>query len=248
MAELGEMTPRPPDSDAEPLPDPVDEALVESFPASDPPAWAGGRTIRDRPDEPEPTTPRRSAMARGLPTPFRFNEDPSWAAGPFVMLQREMNRLLQDVARGSPPVLGEGVGQSGALIAPRMDVRETDDAFRISVELPGVSEEEVDVEVDDDLLTVRAEKQEERDVERADQHITERMYGVFQRTIRLPVSVDPQSVQASMENGVLQIVIPKPEARQARNRRVPVGRRDQGSPSAAPPPAGDGVQAASQVS
>jgi HSP20 family protein len=153
-------------------------------------------------------------MARTLPIPFRFIEDPSWM--PFGLLQREMGRLIDDVSRD-----GAGQATPSGLIAPRLDVEETDTEFRVSVELPGVAEADIEVDVDDDLLTVRAEKKEAREIERADQHVTERRFGVFQRSIRLPQSLDPKTVTATLENGVLQIAIPKVE-RQASQRRVPV--------------------------
>lgn len=175
-------------------------------------------------------------MARNLPTPFRFIEDPSWA--PLSMLQREMSRLFEDASR-----INEGQGARGGLLAPRLDVRETDKEFRVSVELPGVTEDDVEVDVDDDLLTVRAEKKEEREVERADQHVTERMFGVFQRAIRLPESVDAQAVKATLQNGVLEIVIPKSE-RQARNRRVPVNRSEQGAGTSSSSASREGEQSA----
>ena len=169
-------------------------------------------------------------MARNLPTPFRFIEDPSWA--PFGLLQREMGRLFEDVSRN-------GVGQAvpSGLIAPRLDVKETDKEFRVSVELPGVAEEDIEVDVDDDLLTVRAEKKEEREIERADQHVAERVFGVFQRSIRLPQSVDAQTVKATVDNGVLQIAIPKSE-RQTSKRRVPVTTANAASASESAPAAG----------
>ncbi|MGZ3367071.1 MAG: Hsp20/alpha crystallin family protein, partial [Caulobacteraceae bacterium] len=212
-----------------------DEALEESFPASDPPAWAAVRSVRDTPDPSD--EPKETAMANNLPRSFRFVEDPSFAAGPFSLLQREMNRLLDDVARGSAPV------QSG-VIPPRVDVRETDKELRISVELPGVAEDDLEVDVDDDLLTIRAEKKEERDVEKADQHLTERIYGIFQRSLRLPFAVDPQTVQAQMDNGVLTLTIPKARS-QSRNRRVQIGGRDRSASSAAAsnPGGGDGAAA-----
>ncbi|WP_068874861.1 MULTISPECIES: Hsp20/alpha crystallin family protein [unclassified Phenylobacterium] len=153
-------------------------------------------------------------MARNLPTPFRFIEEASWA--PLGLLQREMGRLFDEVSRA-----GAGEALPSGLIAPRLDVKETDKEYRVSVELPGVAEEDIEVDVDDDLLTVRAEKKEEREVERADQHVTERRFGVLQRSIRLPQSVEAQAVKATLDNGVLRIAIPKSE-RQASKRRVPV--------------------------
>lgn len=174
-------------------------------------------------------------MARTLPSPFRFIEDPTW--GPFGLLQREMSRLLDDPSRN-----GDGQAGRGSLIAPRLDVRETDKEIRVSVELPGVSEDDVEVDVEEDLLTVRAEKKEEREIEGADQHVTERIYGVFQRAIRLPQAVDARAVRATLENGVLQITIPKSE-RQKSNRRVPIGRRGEPVGGGSAPAAGDAAQA-----
>ena len=169
-------------------------------------------------------------MARNLPTPFRFIEDPNWT--PFGLLQREMGRLFDDVSRN-----GAGQAAPGGLIAPRLDVKETDKEFRVSVELPGIAEEDIEVDVDDDLLTVRAEKKEEREIERADQHVTERRFGVFQRSIRLPQSVDAQTVKATLDNGVLQIAIPKSE-RQTSKRRVAVTTSNSASASESAPAAG----------
>ena len=169
-------------------------------------------------------------MARTLPTPVRFIEDPSWA--PFGLLQREMGRLFEDVSRN-----GAGQAVPSGLIAPRLDVKETDKEFRVSVELPGVAEEDIEVDLDDDLLTVRAEKKEEREIERADQHVTERRFGVFQRSIRLPQSVDAQTVKATLDNGVLQIAIPKSE-RQTSKRRVAVTTSNSASASESAPAAG----------
>jgi HSP20 family protein len=172
-------------------------------------------------------------VARDLPAPFSFIEESSWA--PFSLFQREMSRLF-DEARG-----GEGSGSRSARLAPRVDVRESDEEFRISMELPGVSEDDVEVDVDEDLLTVRAEKKEDREIEGADQHVTERLYGVFQRSIRLPQPVDPRSVRATLQNGVLQITIPKSQ-HEARSRRVPVGRGDQQASSS-----GDGSETAGRA-
>jgi HSP20 family protein len=108
------------------------------------------------------------------------------AADPFLTLHREMNRLFDDVLRGGPvPEGGQGgSSQGGVLLAPRMDVSETDNEVRIQAELPGVSENDIDVSLNEDLLTIRAEKKQERKEERQGLHFSERSFGTFQRSLR----------------------------------------------------------------
>jgi HSP20 family protein len=139
---------------------------------------------------------------------------------PFLTLHREMNRLFDDVARGGVPAPSGG-GQGGALLAPHMDVSETDKEVRIQAELPGVIESDVEVALDDDVLTIRAEKKQERREEREGVHISERAYGTFQRSLRLPFHVEPEQVQARFENGVLSVTLPKTQP-QERTRRIPI--------------------------
>jgi HSP20 family protein len=153
-------------------------------------------------------------MARGNLSPFGFR---SQRGDPFQLLRREMEQLFDSVG-GSP---GEASADSGNILAPRMDVSEDDQAFRIVAEMPGARPEDVEVTVDDDLLTVRAERTLERETNRRNYHLVERSTGVFQRSMRLPVAVDPGKVQASFDNGVLTVTIPK-DGRQARSRRVEV--------------------------
>jgi len=144
---------------------------------------------------------------------------------PFLMLRREMNRLFDD-ALGGAHVGGGHVGggqggtQSGLLLAPNIDVSETDAAVRIQAELPGVTEKDVELSLDNGILTLRAEKKQRRE-EREGVHISERSYGTFQRSLRLPYHVSPDQVQAHFENGVLGITVPKMQ-QQERNRRIPV--------------------------
>ena len=78
---------------------------------------------------------------------------------PFLTLHREMNRLFDDVLRGGPVSSGgQGGSQGGVLLAPHMDVSETDKELRLQAELPGVSESDIDVSLNEDVLTIRAEK------------------------------------------------------------------------------------------
>jgi HSP20 family protein len=153
-------------------------------------------------------------MARGNLLPFGFG---SQRGDPFQLLRREMEQLFDNVG-GSP---GEASGGGGTIVAPRMDISEDEQAFRVSAEMPGARPEDVEVMVEDDVLTIRAERTQERETNRRNYHLVERSVGVFQRSLRLPAPVDPGKVQASFDNGVLTVTIPK-DGNQARSRRVQV--------------------------
>ncbi len=142
-------------------------------------------------------------------------------ADPFFTLHREMNRLFDDVLRGGAASTGGQGSQGGLLLAPSMDVSETDTEVRIKAELPGVSENDIDVSLNEDLLTIRAEKKQERKEEREGVHFSERAFGTFHRSLRLPFHVNPEQVQARFENGVLSVTLPKTQP-QERNRRIQI--------------------------
>jgi HSP20 family protein len=143
---------------------------------------------------------------------------------PFLSLQREMNRLFNDAFRGtgilaSPdPSQGASIGQ---FINASMNVSETENEIRVTAELPGVTEQDVEVTLDDDVLTIRGKKQFEKADEKENFHFIERSYGTFQRSLRLPFQVDPVQVKASFENGVLTVTLPK-TPQQERSRRIQV--------------------------
>jgi HSP20 family protein len=127
----------------------------------------------------------------------------------FGSLQREVDRLFDDFARS----LGAIAPGNGSLV-PSMDISETDNEFIITTEMPGLERNDVEVSLEDNVLTIRGEKKMETPPDDKDKnqnvHVSERDYGVFYRMIELPVSVDPSAVQATMSNGVLKITIPKP--------------------------------------
>jgi HSP20 family protein len=153
-------------------------------------------------------------MARGNLSPFGFR---SQRGDPFQLLRREMEQLFDNVGGSA----GESSADSGNILAPRMDISEDDQSFRIVAEMPGARPEDVEVNVEDDLLTIRAERTQERETNRRNYHLVERSMGVFQRSMRLPAPVDAGKVQASFDNGVLTVTIPK-DGSQARSRRVQV--------------------------
>jgi HSP20 family protein len=119
--------------------------------------------------------------------------------GPFF---RPFDRFLEQLSPGGLNVM--------ANIVPRIDVVETDKNIEITAEMPGLSEEDVDISLVDNVLTIRGEKRAEREEDRENYHVTERAYGAFYRAIELPAGVDRSSINASMANGVLSITIPKP--------------------------------------
>jgi HSP20 family protein len=137
--------------------------------------------------------------------PFGASRTPARWGDPFVNLQREMNRVFDDVFHdfGVAPSDEDGT----AMVAPRIDIDEGEQAIQISAELPGVPMEAVEVSIDGDVLTIRGEKRCERKDERA--CVTERFYGKFQRAIQLPFAPDPDQVQAHFDSGVLRISVPK---------------------------------------
>jgi HSP20 family protein len=163
---------------------------------------------------------------------------------PFLMLHREMNRLFDDALRGGGAGGGAGGSQGGFMLAPHMDVSETGKDVRIQAELPGVAENDIEVSLNEDVLTIRAEKKQERKEEHGGVHLSERSYGTFQRSLRLPFPVNPDQVQARFENGVLHVTLPKTQP-QERTRRIQVqSTQGQGAQTQA----GDGQPSAQSAS
>ena len=162
-------------------------------------------------------------MARNPLSPFQPGglAERGFGADPVMSLHREMNRLFDDIFRGVP-LAGERGGSASDFVPAHMDVSETENEIRICAELPGVNQDDVDVTLEDDVLTIRGEKKLERRDEKESYHFMERSYGTFQRSLRLPFRVEPDQVQAEFNNGVLTVRLPKSKA-QDRARRIQVG-------------------------
>jgi len=135
-------------------------------------------------------------------------------ASPFLSLHRQMNRLFDDVFRDF-----EMAPAWGRMGSPQVEVEERDGEYRVTAELPGLDERDVEVTVEDGALCLRGEKRAEtEDKARA---FSERWYGRFERRIALP-DVDEATAQASFRNGVLTVTLPKTPAAAARVRKIPV--------------------------
>ena len=137
---------------------------------------------------------------------------------------RFMNSLLSDVVSTRP---SDGDGNGLLLAQPRMNIEDTGSELRVTAELPGVSEDDVQVTLDDDTLIIAGEKRDEREVDDRDVRLVERVFGQFRRAIQLPFSPNPDQVEASFRNGVLTITVPKNAEQRSKQRQIEV-RRDSG--------------------
>ena len=111
---------------------------------------------------------------------------------------------------------------TGGDLMPAVDIKEQDDSYLISAELPGMDEKDIAVEVQDDLLTVRGEKRAEREEKDKGYHLTERSYGSFTRSFRLPPEADAGKASASFSKGVLGISVPKSAEAHSRVKKIDV--------------------------
>ncbi len=119
-----------------------------------------------------------------------------------VPVQREMNRFFEE--------LGEGWDAVTTIHpAPCMDASETKNGMELTLELPGLSRDDVTITVDDDLITVSGEKKSEHTTKKHNYRLVERSYGQFSRSVYLPRSYDGDKVKATMADGVLKIVAPR---------------------------------------
>jgi len=134
-------------------------------------------------------------------------------------LQERMNRLFSDVARRSPVTEEEMV--QGAWIPP-VDIYETGDSIVIKAELPGISKEDITLEVKDNTLAIRGEKKFEKDVKEENYHRVERSYGAFQRAFSLPSTVQQDKVKAKFRDGILEVTLPKAEEAKPKQIKVDV--------------------------
>jgi len=129
-------------------------------------------------------------------------------SSPLFSLQDEVNRLFNDFFSDSQPST-----TASKTLAPVMDVQETAKDLRITAELPGISEDNVEIAISDGYLTIKGDKLEEKaEGEEAGQYYRrERSFGSFHRALALPDAADGEKTEASFKNGVLEIRIPKKE-------------------------------------
>jgi len=142
------------------------------------------------------------------------------AFDPFLTFHREMNRLFDEVFHGFGPLgrLGSPL-MEGQFGWPRLEVSETDKAMTVSAELPGLSEDDVQVEIANGVLSIRGEKKAERSD--GSKFVSERYYGSFERQIPLE-GVEDDKAKANFKNGVLTVTLPKSEQSRSNVKRIAI--------------------------
>jgi HSP20 family protein len=158
--------------------------------------------------EPEIQTGQKGLMPTAGRSPWSLME-----------LHSEVDRLFDDFARGFG-WLGRGFSEhrpfsriesAAPMMMTRVNVAETDNAYEIEADLPGLDEKDIDVKVADGVLTISGERREEMEEKKKDYHLMERSYGSFQRSFALPENVVEDKIDAKFSKGVLTITLPKSE-------------------------------------
>jgi len=144
---------------------------------------------------------------------------------PVAYLHREVDRLFDDFF-GQWPSYGFGrsfgSGLSDVMLKPTLDLSASDEEYTISIEIPGVDEKDVKLDLANDTLTIRGEKKQQKEEMERNYYRMERSYGSFQRVLSLPEDADQQAVKARFKKGVLTITMPRKSLPQSDVKRIEV--------------------------
>ncbi len=149
---------------------------------------------------------------------------------PFADLRRQIDRLFDDFQWGSWPTLGRTVfdmepfwrGEVSWGKAPAVDVAERDNGYEVTAELPGMDASNVEVKFADGVLSIKGEKKEEKEEKKKDYVMSERRFGSFQRSFRLPDGIDPDKIAAEFKNGILTVTLPKTAEAQKSEKKITI--------------------------
>lgn len=149
---------------------------------------------------------------------------------PFESLRHEVDRLFEDFGRGfwrspfrsasSLEPLWRGELTWGA--APAVDITESDKAYEITADLPGMAEKDIEVKLANGGLVIKGQKQEEKEEKKKDYYLHERHFGLFERSFRVPDGVEADKIEASFKNGVLTVTLPKTAQAQKAEKKIAV--------------------------
>lgn len=143
------------------------------------------------------------------------------SSNPLVSLQRDINHVFEDFWRKFENGWNGGDNVVG-MYGPNTDITDTDTSVDVSVELPGMTEKDIEISLSGNAMTIRGEKKIEHEEDRKGIYMSERHYGAFYRTVPLPAGVDPDKAEARFKNGVLTVSLPKTKEALANVKRIPV--------------------------
>ena len=132
-------------------------------------------------------------------------------------LRREMDRLFEHFFERAP---GTMLGNGGGMFEPAVEVADTKDSIMVKAHVPGVSKDNLHIDIMDDYLTLKGEMKEEKTTEEQRFHRKEFRYGAFARTIPLPTTIKAEAAAAQLKDGVLTITLPKGE--QSKAKQIPI--------------------------
>jgi HSP20 family protein len=145
---------------------------------------------------------------------------------PYEWLRRDVDRLFEafDGGQFNRPSFDVAPfwGRETWDIAPAVNIAETDKAYEIAAELPGIDEKNVDVSVANGALTIKGEKREEKEEKYKDHHLQERCFGSFERYFRIPDGVDADKIEATFKKGVLTVILPKTAEAQRAAKKIAI--------------------------
>ncbi|WP_429925493.1 Hsp20/alpha crystallin family protein (plasmid) [Agrobacterium vitis] len=147
---------------------------------------------------------------------------------PFEALRGEIDRLFDDFMPSSwrstdRSLFGRALPSlAGWAATPAVDVVEKDDTYEVTAEFPGLDEKNIEVKLSNGFLTIRGEKQEEKEERQKEYHVSERRYGSFQRSFQMPDSVDADKVEATFEKGILTVRLPKSVEAKKNERKIDI--------------------------
>nr|WP_136360776.1 Hsp20/alpha crystallin family protein [Desulfatibacillum aliphaticivorans] len=170
---------------------------------------------------------KKELEEKNLPIVNKNAEQAVQPQAPLAQLHSEIDRMFDDVFRsfGMP---GLGTGWSLPALArdpwikPTLDISAADKEYQVSVELPGMEEKDIHLELDKDVLRISGEKKQEIEEKGKNHYRMERSYGSFQRVLSLPNDADQDGIKASYKNGVMKISIPRKEAPASTGRKIEV--------------------------
>jgi len=126
---------------------------------------------------------------------------------------RDMLSLRADMDRLFKSLFGEVPEEREGFWAPVMDIEEDNDNIMVKAEIPGMKKEDIKVSVRNNVLMISGERKQEKEIKNKTYHRIERYYGKFSRTIALPSEVETDKIKASYKDGVLMVILPKPESK-----------------------------------